>query len=211
MLTMKYVHFNGLKFTRDDKNGYYLNSTKRKRLHRYVWEYYNGRIPEGCHIHHLDHDKSNNDITNLQLMKHGEHATLHGLERAKLQRKEIIRNLNENARPAAIEWHKSDEGRKWHKKHYESTKEKLHQIKKFECEDCGEEFEAQDTGVNRFCSNKCKSKWRRKSGLDDVIRECVYCGEEFKVNKYRKTKTCSRSCANRQRTKERKDKINKVS
>ena len=59
----KFAYFNGLKFTRDDKTGYYLNSTIRKRLHRCVWEYYNGEIPKGYHIHHKDNDKSNNDNT----------------------------------------------------------------------------------------------------------------------------------------------------
>ena len=43
-MSEKYQYFNGLKFTRDDKTGYYLNSTIRKRMHRYVWEFYNGQI-----------------------------------------------------------------------------------------------------------------------------------------------------------------------
>jgi sugar lactone lactonase YvrE len=70
----KYQHFNGIKFTRDEKTGYYLNSTIRKRLHRYVWEFYNGKIPEGYQIHHKDKDKSNNDISNLELMPFSAHV-----------------------------------------------------------------------------------------------------------------------------------------
>ncbi|MDW3782140.1 HNH endonuclease signature motif containing protein [Staphylococcus saprophyticus] len=205
---MKYQYFNGVKFTRDDKTGYYLNSTIRKRMHRYVWEYYYGEIPKGYQIHHLDHDKSNNDISNLQPMIHGEHASLHAMKRAKEHYDEMIENLNTNARPKANEWHKSSEGSEWHKKHYENTKDKLHSKYKFECEQCGNEFVGVNNGANRFCSNKCKSKWRRDNGLDDEIRECVYCGKSFAVNKYRNTRTCSRSCANRQRAKVRKNKIN---
>lgn len=208
---MKYQYFNGLKFTRDDKTGYYLNSTIRKRMHRYVWEYYYGEIPKGYQIHHIDHDKANNDISNLQPMIHGEHASLHGMQRAKEHYDDMIKNLNNNARPKANEWHASEEGRKWHKTHYEKTKDKLHAKREFTCEQCGRKFESQNNGVNRFCSNKCKSKWRRENGLDDVERECVYCGRKFKINKYRKTKTCSRSCSNRQRAKDRKNKINKIS
>ena len=56
---MKEIWFNGIKFTKDDKTGYYLNSSIRKRLHRYVWELHYGEIPEGYHIHHIDFDKSN--------------------------------------------------------------------------------------------------------------------------------------------------------
>ena len=42
----KYQYYNGLKFTRDEKTGYYLNATNRIRMHRYVWECINGPIPE---------------------------------------------------------------------------------------------------------------------------------------------------------------------
>jgi endogenous inhibitor of DNA gyrase (YacG/DUF329 family) len=64
------------------------------------------------------------------------------------------------------------------------------------CECCGKEFEININSAShtRFCSNKCKSKWRRDSGLDDIIKICPICGKEFKTNKYSKTKTCSREC-----------------
>lgn len=191
----KYIYFDGLKFTRDDKTGYYLNSTIRKRLHRYVWEYHNGEIPKGYHVHHADHDKSNNDISNLVLVNPSEHASYHGDIRAETEREKIIENLDKNARPKASEWHRSEEGREWHKKLYEETKEKLHEKTELTCEQCGDTFE----GIkrSRFCSNKCKAKWRRDSGIDDEVRNCEYCGKEFTVNKYSKAKCCSRTCSNR--------------
>ena len=43
-----------------------------------MWELHYGEIPEGYHIHHIDFDKSNNDISNLQLMSKEEHMQLHG-------------------------------------------------------------------------------------------------------------------------------------
>lgn len=191
----KYQYFDGLKFTRDEKTGYYLNSTIRKRLHRYVWEYYNGEIPEGYHIHHINKDKSNNDISNLQLIKGEDHVTFHGLERGETQYDAIIENLNKNARPKANEWHGSEEGHLWHKKQYNKHLKKwIDKRVKQICEQCGNEFETIDNKKARFCSNKCKSKWRRESGIDDVKRECNYCGSEFTVNKYYKTKYCSKSC-----------------
>ena len=72
----KFVYFDGYKFTRDNKTGYYLNSTIRQRLHRYVWEFYNGPIPKGYHIHHKDFNKANNDISNLQLLSLEEHEKI---------------------------------------------------------------------------------------------------------------------------------------
>jgi hypothetical protein len=196
----KYQYFNGVKFTRDDKTGYYLNSSIRKRMHRYVWEYYNGEIPEGYQIHHKDKDKSNNDISNLEAIPFSNHAKLHNKERAETRYDGIVANLRENALPKAVEWHKSDEGRQWHKEHYEKTKHKLHMKQVMICEMCDAEYIGKLSAENRFCSNKCKSAWRRKNGLDNETRKCAYCGAEFITSKYSKAQTCSRACANKKRT-----------
>lgn len=195
----KYVYFDGLKFTRDDKTGYYLNSTIRKRLHRYVWEYHHGPIPKGYHIHHMDHNKSNNDISNLELMHGKRHITLHGLERAREHYDEMKENLNVNARPKANEWHGSEVGRAWHKEHYEQMKDKFHAREEKICEQCGTTYQGRP--YNKFCSNKCKAKWRRDSGLDDIEKACEQCGKTFTSNKYGKKRFCSRGCAARARRK----------
>lgn len=194
----KHIFFNGLKFTRDEKTGYYLNSTIRKRLHRYVWEFYNGEIPDGYHIHHIDRDKSNNDISNLEMIEQHEHEKLHGSMLTEEERERYRNNLSEKARPKASEWHKSEVGKEWHKRHYETvSKEVLHSMYDFKCQNCGKEFSGEHG--SKFCSNKCKSAYRRKIGIDNVGRICAYCGNEFETNKYSNTKTCSRSCANRYR------------
>ena len=73
-------------------------------------------------------------------------------------------------------------------------KDKLYIPKKYICKQCGEEFESTKVG-SKFCSNKCRSKWRREQGLDNEERECVVCGNKFKINKYKKRKTWSRSCS----------------
>lgn len=39
----KYQEYNGVIFCRDEKTGYYLNSTLRVRMHRYVWEKKRGK------------------------------------------------------------------------------------------------------------------------------------------------------------------------
>ena len=193
----KYQWFNGLKFTRDDKSGYYRNGTVMERLHRYVWCFYNGPIPKGYEVHHIDLDKSNNDISNLALLTRSEHHRIHAAAITDEQLEQMRKNLAENARPKASEWHRSEEGREWHRDHYEQMKASLHRKKTMTCENCEKEFVACDNGHTRFCSNACKSAWRRKSGVDDVERVCQVCGKTFKINKYSKKKTCSRSCANK--------------
>lgn len=196
---MKYQYFDGLKFTRDEKTGYYLNATIRKRIHRYVWEYHNGEIPKGYEIHHIDYDKSNNDISNLQLLSQKEHQKLHGAELTEEQRQRLRDNLANTARPEAIKWHGSKEGRDWHKKHYEAMKHKWNIKQNFECLNCGKKYESVAKNHSKFCSNACKSAYRRKMGFDDVERSCANCGEKFIINKYAKRKFCCLECAHKYR------------
>ena len=103
--------------------------------------------------------------------------------------------LKEKAIPKASEWHGSIAGKDWHKKHYEQVKDKLHAKGMFVCQNCGKEFEAKNTGANKFCSNKCKSEYRRKIGVDNETRICEICGREFTTSRYSKTKTCSKECS----------------
>ena len=41
---------------------------KLKYIHRAVWEAFNGPIPEGLQINHLDENKHNNSLSNLSLV-----------------------------------------------------------------------------------------------------------------------------------------------
>ena len=50
---------------------------KGKRLHRVVWEKHNGPIPEDCDVHHINGDRTDNDIENLQLLPQSEHHKEH--------------------------------------------------------------------------------------------------------------------------------------
>ena len=47
----------------------YVNGVcKSILIHRLVWEAFNGEIPEGMQINHIDEDKTNNRLDNLNLM-----------------------------------------------------------------------------------------------------------------------------------------------
>ena len=68
--------FGGIKFSLKP-SGYYHNSTgNRETMHKYVWEFYNGKIPKGHDIHHIDHNRANNEIENLALYTKSDHARL---------------------------------------------------------------------------------------------------------------------------------------
>lgn len=55
-------------------SGYiYICLTKDKkektcRVHRLVWEAFNGKIPEGLQVNHINEDKTDNRLSNLNLM-----------------------------------------------------------------------------------------------------------------------------------------------
>jgi uncharacterized protein YjcR len=75
---LPFVIFNGRKFTISSSTGYYRCTKSRKKhisLHRYVWETHYGEIPPGYDIHHLDRDRTNNNIENLELISHSEHSS----------------------------------------------------------------------------------------------------------------------------------------
>lgn len=52
---------------------------KNNLLHRYVWEKHHGKIPKGYQIHHIDGDKSNYELSNLEIIKIGDHQRIHAL------------------------------------------------------------------------------------------------------------------------------------
>lgn len=195
----KYAYFDGLRFCRDNKTGYYLNTTIHKRLHRYVYEKLNGPIPKGYQIHHIDHDKGNNEPGNLELLTASQHSARHMDEMTDDMRARLRRNMLDNAIPAAAHWHSSPEGSTWHRTHYEAMKDKLHARQARTCKYCGKTFAGTMNPNNVFCSNTCKSAWRRRNGIDDEQRTCIICGHEFTTSRYSAAKCCSASCANRYR------------
>ena len=196
---MKTIIVDGYKFTLCDGEKYHYNTKLRKTLHRYLYEKEYGEIPEGYEVHHIDHNTLNNNLSNLIALPMDKHKEIHKKEMTDEQLEALRNNLDINARPKAIEWHKSEIGKEWHKRHYKKMKEKLHTTKEIECLCCGKRVIVGTSKENKFCSDKCKSKYRRKKGLDNEIRICVTCGKEFTINKYSKTQNCSKSCAAKMR------------
>jgi hypothetical protein len=162
-------------------DGYYVVG-KHTRIHRLVWETQKGKIPKGYDIHHIDGNKLNNHIDNLQCLPHTEHLSMHMKENKTLH-----------------DWHKTDEGRKFlgekSKKLWETR-----EIYKLKCEQCGNPFEAKQIDRARYCDNKCEQAARRARGDDLIERQCVICSKTFLINKYYKTITCGYSCGSKWRT-----------
>lgn len=57
---------NGRGYTQFGVRQYGIN--KMYLCHRFAWECWNGIIPKGMQIHHIDHNKKNNGLDNLQMV-----------------------------------------------------------------------------------------------------------------------------------------------
>jgi len=72
---LPFIMFAGKKYTHR-YNGYYAcTNGSRQFLHRAVWESVRGKIPKNYDVHHIDNDKANNHIDNLELVSKSEHAS----------------------------------------------------------------------------------------------------------------------------------------
>ena len=171
---------------------------KGKRLHRMVWEYHNGPIPDGYEVHHINGNRADNDIGNLQLMEGSEHNRLHMSDP---ERKEKSRRDISKAREAAKGWHSTEDGEAFHSKLAKSYWEHA-ELRTYVCSYCGKEFQTRNVyapGQRTFCCSRHKAYWRKESGADTEIRTCPVCGKLFAVNKYTKQVCCSQECAHRKR------------
>lgn len=161
-------------------------------LHHFVWELFHGQRTKGKVIHHIDGNCQNNAIENLEEITQHEHmAQRHPFTK---ERKEWQRGFLEEIRPKASLWHKSPQGKEWHKKHAQKSGFGKFVYEDKECLFCAVKFQPKNS-EQKFCSNKCKSAWRRKEKTDDVQYICAHCGKNFMANKYAKRIFCSKSCA----------------
>ena len=133
-------------FQRIDSDG------KPKRLHIAIYEHYKGPVPEGYHIHHKDGNPLNNDISNLEAVVGSAHLSAHSVVFHQSNKEQVKRHL-EGIRVKASEWHRSEEGKKWHRQNPPKLV-----YATYICEQCGSEYTAPKKRTNRFCSNKCKAR-----------------------------------------------------
>ena len=75
---LPFMLFQGKKYTL--RNNGYLACTDgvRSSMHRDVWCFHNGEIPENYDIHHINGDKTDNRLENLEILPKSEHTKLHG-------------------------------------------------------------------------------------------------------------------------------------
>lgn len=190
--------FEGVTFYRKPP-GYYKACHKKfgeaVYMHRFVWEFYNGQIPPGSHIHHIDHDRSNNAIGNLQCKTAAEHLSEHGFERSSNPDElKKMREVMDRVRVFASAWHGSEDGKLWHQQHARDVWEQQSKSALI-CSHCQGNYDGYKSWVKQgFCSASCQGMARKASGVDNEARQCGVCDAEFQTNKYQRVKTCGKAC-----------------
>ena len=128
----------------------------KKRLHWFKYFTEKGEIPKGYDVHHIDGNTLNNEITNLQIIEIFKHRSEHQHNKTAEQKRlrdSILQNI---ARPKASEWHKSEDGKRWHRELAERNKETNRH--KGKCVECGSEYESTFGGITKYCSDRCRKR-----------------------------------------------------
>lgn len=129
-----------------------------RRLHRIVWEYHNGPIPDGYHVHHKDENRCNNSIENLELMPAHDHLSHHSSDDGNKAR---LRALADYARPLAEAWHHTPEATEVAKRMAAQVWAKA-KYKEYTCEACGKKFTSRAMQGAKYCGGNCKARALRK-------------------------------------------------
>lgn len=147
----KHQKFDGFIYHVVKSNNHYFYQGS---IHRAVYSYYFGDIPEGYDIHHIDENPANNLIENLCLLDNASHAKIHStLDK----HKEYICQIC---------------GKKFYKRIGKrlfcsreclaiSRKNKYYETRA--CVICGKEFEAYKHSTQKCCSRSCGVKSRNQT------------------------------------------------
>lgn len=194
-----------IQFRKKTDNGYWFNNHNKTGgilyLHREKIKQEYGLTDEqmkGYEVHHIDGNKDNNDILNLKLLTSEEHQKIHNTRSNEAHRhvcKKCGRTYWSSVSKSRDICDRCDPS-------LATGGSAMIKIKKI-CKYCGTEYETKGVNRNRskFCSNKCKSAWRRQEGSDDIEQVCEYCGKIFVTNKYSKARFCSNICSGKARWK----------
>lgn len=149
--TQRYIVFKGRKYWHEGR-GYWRSTYPQPsiRLHVAIWEAANGKVPEGCEIHHVDLNPSNNALENLQCLTKAEHAKLHMQLREKVACVCIQCGETFYSIKAGSKFCSSKCDQRWR---FNRGKRPPKEIRICEC--CGKEFETRKYGKARYCSPRC--------------------------------------------------------
>ena len=212
--------FCGVTYTKHKNREHY---DRRVAIHRAVWFYQHGEIPNEYKIHHIDENPANNHISNLQMLTNAEHKKIHN--QISNPKEYICKNCGKifKSKCTTALFCSQKCFQTWHRNDYEKTcpickkifktnhkqticcsKEcsyKMISIKlssplhKKTCPVCGKIFTSKDSR-KKCCSQSCGSKlgWQKNEHKKIKSKVCPICGNTFLPQDNRKI-CCSHSCA----------------
>lgn len=194
------IVYNGIIYRKHPHQKYFYSSQSVKKtnklfsrsLHRQMWFDLYGKIAVGFHIHHIDGNAFNNTIENFEAIQSSWHASYHSKEKVERDPK-YFKKLAATGQEFAKEWHASDEGRQWHKLNALNTGFGKMEYGSVNCANCNTNFVKKSSRA-KFCSNSCKSAYRRKNNPDKALFNCLSCEKEYLTLKYLPVKYCSKEC-----------------
>lgn len=191
----KYIFYKGSKYRIQSSGRYYTDlSSRRRLLHRIIWEEFHGEIPDGYCVHHKNFKWWDNRISNLELLTKVFHSSLHAKENWKkpTYRRKMLESLPERLKNA-YKWHKTEDGIAWHRQNGKNIWKNA-KPRNFVCVECGSKFSKICLQKkSRFCSKKCKAIFRYKS-QPKLKKKCIVCNGVFYTSPYRPARNCSRRC-----------------
>lgn len=203
---VKEIEFNGIKYVLLGNGKYYLSTSKTnagrmdaKSLHVAVYEFFSGKkVPKGFIVHHEDGNHFNNDFSNLKCISREQHRLIHFKEKSDRGKTPKQKRHLSKIRRLATAWHKSAEGRLWHKQNAIHVAEKRRNtFIEHNCIICNVKFLSNDNRT-KFCSVRCQGRHRRKTRVE-FSSNCIVCSKRFtaleSIPRSKNRKTCSNQCS----------------
>lgn len=183
-----YRTYFGKRFYKNSK-GYWHNPMPI-HAHRWVWINHHGAIPEKMDIHHIDGNKDNNEIENLEMISRSDHLKRHWQE-GRFDLDQRRKQLAE-----ARTWLRTPEGRKTQSQNTKNSweKRKLEPPQwEIQCKGCGTNFKTRQKWA-KWCNQACFRKWKWKNKISFVDKKCWICGNVFFNHKFSRVRTCGKEC-----------------
>jgi hypothetical protein len=170
--TAEHVEFQGVTYHRypdsphPHARRYFISPSKKatdRLLHRAIWMAAHGPIPPKHHIHHIDYNPLNNDLSNLQCLPHGEHSRMHI---------KITHDLRECTCEVCEKVFTAKAPAKHCSSHctYMAAKARPTNLEPRICETCGEPFDGYKYYDTRHCSARCAARRdRRRTGWEGLL------------------------------------------
>ena len=166
------------------KKGYYV---RQFQIHRVIWHYYSGDIPEEYEVHHDDWNPKNNDVSNLQALSPEEHHRIHSFRRP-IAKKTFVCSVcgkKYEAAPGGTHLYCSSHCAE---KVYSTRRSNLITVN---CLCCGKPFTARADQNPKYCSLTCSAKAQYETTIQ---KTCPVCGETFEASLNHNKIYCSKKC-----------------